>query len=166
MIGPLGVNTKAVVDQINKKTAGMKGMKVPVKVIVDPVTKEYEISVGSPPISALIKKELGIEKGSGKAGEIRVGDISPDQIKNIAKIKFGDDSEAFVNQVKGSCRSMGVTVGEGTLSETEKQAAKESTIQEKTEEKPAAEEMKDEAKPEGETKEKPTETTKEPAKTK
>jgi len=147
-LGPMGVNTKAVVDEINSKTEAMKGMKVPVKVIVDTATKEFEIRVGTPPVSALIKKELGIEKGSGKAGEVRAGDLKMDQIKRVAKTKFGDDSEPFINQVIGAARSMGITVGEGALSTDEKQAAKESTVQVKEEAKPAEGEA-----PEGEAKE-------------
>ena len=50
----------------------MAGLKVPVKVIVDPTTKEFEIEVGVPPVSALIKKELGIEKGSGDLSLIHI----------------------------------------------------------------------------------------------
>ncbi|MFH1364163.1 MAG: 50S ribosomal protein L11 [Candidatus Aenigmatarchaeota archaeon] len=136
-LGPMGVNTKKVVEDINEKTAGMKGMKVPVKVIIDTATKEYEIVVGTPPVAALIKKEIGIDKGSGKAGEVRVGDISMEQVKKIAKTKFGSDDKMYVNQVLGTCRSMGITVGEGGLSTEEEKAAKESTVQEKKEAKPA-----------------------------
>lgn len=61
-LGPYGVNIKEVVDEINKKTADFKGMKVPVKVIIDTETREFEIKVGTPPTSALIMNELNIEK--------------------------------------------------------------------------------------------------------
>ncbi|HIE34016.1 MAG TPA: 50S ribosomal protein L11, partial [Candidatus Altiarchaeales archaeon] len=64
-IGPLGLNINEVVNTINQKTAEFEGMKIPVKVTVDTDTKEYAISVGSPPTSALIKKELGLEKATG-----------------------------------------------------------------------------------------------------
>jgi len=152
-LGPMGVNTKKVVDDINTKTAAMKGMKVPVKVIIDTVTKEYEIVVGTPPIASLIKKEIGIEKGSGKAGEVRAGDITEAQIKKIAKTKFGDDSKAYVNQVKGTCRSMGITIDAGSLSEEEKKAAKESSKKEKPQE-AKKEESKEEGSPKEEGKSK------------
>jgi len=119
-LGPLKVNTKAIVEQINEKTKDMAGMDVPVKVIVDTDTKDFEIVVGTPPVSALIKKELNLDKGSGEAGTKRVGDLSEDKIKKIARIKFGNDNEPFTNQVKGTCRSMGVTIGEGQVTEEEK----------------------------------------------
>src|SRR4030067_3223257 len=62
-LGPLKVNTMQIVKEINEKTKELSGMKVPVKIIVDTETKKYSIAVGTPPISALIKKELKIEKG-------------------------------------------------------------------------------------------------------
>jgi len=63
-LGPLGVNVKAVIDAINKETVAFKGMQVPVKITVDD-KKQFTIKVGTPPTSALIKKELGVETGSG-----------------------------------------------------------------------------------------------------
>lgn len=62
-IGPLGLNVKQVVDEINKATKEFEGMQVPVKIIVeDPKKKTFRIEVGIPPTSQLIKKELGIPK--------------------------------------------------------------------------------------------------------
>jgi len=124
-LGPMGVNIKAIVDAINEKTKDMAGMEVPVKVIVDDVTKDFEIEVGTPPVSALIKKELGVGKGSGEAGTVRVGDLSEEQAKKIARMKFGADDISFVNQIKGTCRSMGITIGEGKVTEEEKKAVEE-----------------------------------------
>ncbi|HDJ50955.1 MAG TPA: 50S ribosomal protein L11, partial [Thermoprotei archaeon] len=60
-LGPLGVNVAQVVKAINEATKEFEGMKVPVKVIVDVATRQFEIEVGLPPTSALILKELGIE---------------------------------------------------------------------------------------------------------
>ncbi|MEK6939213.1 MAG: 50S ribosomal protein L11, partial [Nanoarchaeota archaeon] len=60
-LGPTGLNIGQVVMEINKKTADLKGMQVPVKVIVDTDTKTFTIEIGTPPASALIKKEAGIE---------------------------------------------------------------------------------------------------------
>jgi large subunit ribosomal protein L11 len=117
-LGPAGVNIGRVVEVINEKTKDFKGMKVPVKVIVDPSTKDFEIEVGSPPTSALILKELGVEKGSGDAKENIVGDLSFEAVKKIAKMKRGSmlasDLKAAVKEVLGVCVSMGVTV-EGKL---------------------------------------------------
>ncbi len=62
-LGPLGVNINQIIAAINEQTKEFKGITVPVKVIVDKDTKQFEVAIGSPPVSALIKKELGIEKG-------------------------------------------------------------------------------------------------------
>ncbi len=73
----------------------------------------------------LIKKELKVEKGSGKAGLFRAGDITEEQVKKIAFAKFGSDKDAYVSQVKGSCRSMGVSIGMGPVGEEEFRKATE-----------------------------------------
>ena len=70
-LGPLGINVLQVVNTINDKTKDFSGMKVPVKVEVDPDTKKFTIEVGIPPTTALIAKEAGITKGSGTAGKER-----------------------------------------------------------------------------------------------
>ncbi len=112
-LGPLGLNIMQVVNDINEKTKAFEGMKVPVKLTIDTKTKTYEISVGTPPTSALILKELGIEKG-GKEREDKVGDLSIEQARKIALIKrdsvLGKDLKEKVKAVVGSCISMGVTV--------------------------------------------------------
>ena len=64
-LGPLGINEKAVVDEINAKTSGFNGMQVPVIVTVDD-KKNSTVSVGIPPTTALIMKEVGLTKGSGE----------------------------------------------------------------------------------------------------
>lgn len=124
-LGPLGVPMQDILNEINKKTKDLAGMKVPVTVTVDTVTKSFEIKVGSPPTSALIKKELNINKGSSEAGKIRAGDLSEEQVRKIASAKFGSTDDRFVSMVKGSARSMGISIGEGQLSEDEKTAAEE-----------------------------------------
>lgn len=68
----------------------------------------------------LIKKELNLKKGSIAAGIQRVGDLTKDQVKKIAKVKFGSDDEPFINQVIGTCRSMGITIEQGAITEEEK----------------------------------------------
>jgi large subunit ribosomal protein L11 len=122
-LGPLKVNTMQIVKEINEKTKELSGMKVPVKIVVDTETKKYSISVGTPPISALILKELKIEKGSGEAGKIRAGDLTMEQVRRIAKAKFGDEDKAHLNQVIGSARSSGVTIEKGAITDEERKAA-------------------------------------------
>ena len=123
-LGPLGVNVADIVAKINELTAALNGMQVPVKIHIND-DKTFSLEVGTPPVSALIKKELGLEKGSEEAGKHRVGDLTPEQAKNIAKAKFGSDDEALVNQVTGTARSMGVTVGQGEVTAAEEKAWEE-----------------------------------------
>lgn len=115
-LGPMGVNIGAVVADINKKTANYKGMQVPVNVIVDDDTKSYTITIGTPPASALIKKEAGITKGSGKPDQDLVADLKIEQIIKIAKMKedalSGKTLKDKVKEIIGSCRSIGVKVEE------------------------------------------------------
>jgi len=113
-LGPLGVNVLAIVNKINEVTKDYAGMKVPVKVIVDTETKEFEVTVGTPTTSALIVSELKIEKGSGSPKAQKVGNLSMEQVVRIAKRKqtelLSPNLKAAVKEVLGSCVSMGVTV--------------------------------------------------------
>jgi large subunit ribosomal protein L11 len=109
-LGPLGVNVAQVVQKINQETAKFSGMKVPVILTVDRKTKEFQIEVGSPPVSVLVKKELGLEKGAKTPGKETVGNLSLSQVIRIAKQKGGRDLRAKVKEVLGTCKSMGVTV--------------------------------------------------------
>lgn len=118
-LGPLKVNIPEVVARINEKTKDLAGMRVPVKVTVDTETRKFEVEVGSPPIAALVKKEINLQKGSEEPGKKRVGDLTLEQAKKIARQKFGSDSEPFLNQVRGTCRSMGITIGKGAVTEEE-----------------------------------------------
>ncbi|HEX55383.1 MAG: 50S ribosomal protein L11 [Candidatus Altiarchaeales archaeon] len=111
-IGPMGLNINEVVNAINERTSEFEGMKIPVKVIVDTETKKFDIEVGTPPTSALIKKELNIEKGSSNGNP--VGNLTLEQLLKIVKMKRGqllaNSLKAAVKEVIGTCISMGVTV--------------------------------------------------------
>ncbi len=114
-IGPLGLNVKLVVDKINEATKDFAGMQVPVKIIVtDPKKKEFEIEVGVPPVSQLIKKELGLGKGSDAPKNNIVGNLTMEQVIRIAKAKqdqmLAADLKAAAKEVIGTALSMGVTV--------------------------------------------------------
>ncbi len=109
-LGPTGVNIGNVISKINEKTKEFAGIDVPIKVIIE--GKEFEIEVGTPPVSALIKKELKLEKGSGNK-ETVAGNIKLDQAIKIAKmksdsLKTGSLKNATL-QVLGTCRSMNIT---------------------------------------------------------
>lgn len=113
-LGPLGVNIGQIISDINAKTEAYKGMKVPVTILVDPETKEYEITIGTPPASALIKKELGIEKGAGIPNKDKVGNMAMEQVVKVAKMKedslLARDFKSAVKTIIGSCNSLGVLV--------------------------------------------------------
>ncbi len=113
-LGPLPVNIGQVVNEINEKTSKFEGMEVPIEVIVDEETGDFEIDVGIPPMASLIREELGIEKGSGEPNKNKVADMSIEQVKNVAEMKIGDllssDVKAAAKEVIGSCVSMGVTI--------------------------------------------------------
>ncbi|MHB1829810.1 MAG: 50S ribosomal protein L11 [Candidatus Micrarchaeaceae archaeon] len=111
-LGPLGVNTASIVNEINEKTKAFAGIKIPVKVTVIKETKEFKVEVGSPTTSALILKELGLEKG-GKVKEEIAGNITLEQVKKIANAKqaslYGNTLESRMKQVLGTCKSMNIT---------------------------------------------------------
>ncbi|KJE48802.1 MULTISPECIES: 50S ribosomal protein L11 [Acidiplasma] len=114
-LGPLGLNLGQVVKDINEKTKSFAGMQVPVTVnVIDPTTKKYEIIVGVPPTSALLKKEVGIEKGSGNVKEKIAGNATLEQIKNVAKAKkpslLSYNMKGAVLEVLGTAVSLGITV--------------------------------------------------------
>jgi large subunit ribosomal protein L11 len=114
ILGPLGVNVLQIVNRINDLTKAYAGMKVPVKVTVDVETKQFEVEIGTPTTSALIVKELGIEKGSGTPKTQKVGNLTMEQIIKIAQMKspdsYANSLKGVVKEVVGTCGSLGVTV--------------------------------------------------------
>ncbi len=121
-LGPMGVNIGQVVAEINKKTQDFKGMQVPVTVSIDTDTKEFTISVGTPPASQLILKEAGIQKGAGNPLTDKVADLRIEQIIKIAKMKedvlLGKNLKEKIKEIIGTCQSMGVMVEEKPAHET------------------------------------------------
>src|SRR3989338_6287052 len=75
-LGPIGINLGKVISDVNAATSGFKGMDVPVELDVDTKSKSYTISVSSPSVATLIKKELGLEKGSAAPGATKVGNLA------------------------------------------------------------------------------------------
>ncbi len=158
-LGPLGVNIGDVVNQINEKTKSFAGMKVPVKVTVDPGTKAFEVSVGSPPTSALIKKEIGLDKGAANPANEVKGNISMQQVLKIASMKIDNLTsykiKSAAKEVIGACDSMGITVEGKPAREMQKAVESgqyDSVLTEETQEKaqkPPAEGENPEQKPEG-----------------
>jgi len=120
-LGPLGVNIGQIVADINKKTQDFKGMQVPVKVKVDKSTKDYSISVGTPPASQLLIKEAGVSKGSGIPNSDYVADMKVEQIIKVSKMKedalLGKDPIERVREIAGTAQSMGIKIEGMTVPE-------------------------------------------------
>ena len=114
LIGPLGVNIMEIVNKINEMTAAYKGTKIPVEITIDTDTKEFEIKVGMLTTTALLLRELSIEKGSGKPNTEPVGNLSFDQVVKIAKLKkeglLASSLKTAVREILGSCLSLGITI--------------------------------------------------------
>jgi large subunit ribosomal protein L11 len=127
-LGPLKMDMQGIIKDINDKTGTYKGLKVPIELDVDEKDKTYEITVKSPPAAELIKNELGIKKGSGEPEKKKAGNISIEQLLNVAKMKseslFTTDIRAAIRAVAGTCNSLGVLC-EGVLSHDFNQILKE-----------------------------------------
>ena len=123
-LGPTGVNIGQVVADINTKTADFKGMQVPVTVEVDPDTKTYSISLGTPPASALIKQESSVQKGQGDHKSGAVGNLTMEQVIKIARMKesslLGATLKARAKEIVGTAMTIGVTVEGAHARETTK----------------------------------------------
>jgi len=136
-LGPLGVPIADVVNSINEKTKEFAGMKVPVKVIIDKDTKAFDIKVGTPPASALIKKEAGIDKGAANPLTDRVADLKIEQIIKVAKMKsdslLGKNNISKVKEIIGTCNSMGIMVEGKHASELDLAPFEQKIISGKTE---------------------------------
>ena len=114
-LGGSGVNIMDFVKQFNDRTAKQAGLIIPVVITVHK-DKSFEFVTKEPPMAVLIKKAAKIEKGSGKPNREKVAKLSKAQVEEIAKTKMPDlnaaSLEAAMSMVKGTARSMGVTVEE------------------------------------------------------
>jgi len=113
ILGPLGINISDVLLKINEKTSSFNGMKVPVKLTIED-DKSFDLEVGTPPVSELIKKELNLKKGSGEPNKNKIGNIAIEQTIKIAKMKqdsmFINSLKAAVKCIIGSCNSLGLLI--------------------------------------------------------
>ncbi len=113
-IGPVGIPINKVISQVNEATKNFSGIKVPVELNVNSSTKEFEIKVFSPPVSELLKKELGISKSSALQKKMQVANASIEQIISVAKTKLPNllckNLKSAVKIVVGSCVSAGILI--------------------------------------------------------
>jgi large subunit ribosomal protein L11 len=114
-LGQHGVNIMAFCKEYNAKTAEKVGLIVPVEISVFE-DRSFTFVLKTPPASVLIKKAIGIEKGSGQPKTTKVGSITRAQLKEIAETKMPDlnanDVEAAMRIIEGTARNMGVTVAD------------------------------------------------------
>jgi len=114
-LGQHGVNIMAFCKDYNERTASQAGTIVPVEITVFE-DRSFTFVLKSPPVSDLLKRALGLEKGSAAQRREKVGEITRDKVREIAQIKMRDlnaeDVEAAMRMVEGTARSMGVEVVE------------------------------------------------------
>ncbi len=112
-LGQAGVNIMDFCKTFNAKTAKDDGLIIPVVITVY-ADRSYTFITKTPPVAVLIKRAVGIAKGSGEPNKNKVGTITQKQVEEIAKMKLPDlnaeSLQAAVNTVKGTARSMGVDV--------------------------------------------------------
>jgi large subunit ribosomal protein L11 len=115
-LGSAGANIMEFVKAFNARTQGQAGLIVPAVITVFS-DKSLTFEVLTPPVSVLIKRELGLTTLSGEPNKKKVGKLTPDQVRAIAEIKLPDlntdDINAAMLMVEGSARSMGVEVEVG-----------------------------------------------------
>ncbi|HSU58356.1 MAG TPA: 50S ribosomal protein L11 [Bryobacteraceae bacterium] len=115
-LGPQGVNIMEFCKAFNAKTSAkdQEGLIIPV-VITIYSDRSFTFITKTPPVAILVKRAVNLAKGSAEPNKNKVGTITEEQVKEIAKIKMPDLNcftiEAAVEQVRGACRSMGVEVG-------------------------------------------------------
>ena len=114
-LGQHGVNIMGFCKEFNAKTANQAGLIIPVVITVYQ-DRSFSFILKTPPAAVLIKKELGLESGSGVPNRTKVGTLTKDQVRKIAELKMPDLNaapiETAMSMIEGTARSMGVTIAE------------------------------------------------------
>ena len=114
-LGQHGVNIMGFCKEFNAKTANQAGLIIPVVITVYQ-DRSFSFILKTPPAAVLIKKELGLESGSGVPNRTKVGTLTKDQVRKIAELKMPDLNAATIetamSMIEGTARSMGVTIAE------------------------------------------------------
>ncbi len=114
-LGQHGVNIMEFCKAFNSKTQEKQGLIIPAVITVY-ADRSFSFITKTPPAAVLLKKAAGLEKGSGEPNKEKVGNVTLDQVKEIAELKMPDlnanDIDAAVLMVKGTARSMGIEVDE------------------------------------------------------
>ncbi|BCZ44088.1 50S ribosomal protein L11 [Clostridium gelidum] len=114
-LGQHGVNIMGFCKEFNAKTANQAGYIIPVVITVYQ-DRSFSFILKTPPAAVLIKKEIGLESGSGVPNKTKVGKLTQEQLKKIAETKMPDlnaaNVESAMRMIAGTARSMGVTIEE------------------------------------------------------
>jgi large subunit ribosomal protein L11 len=112
-LGQHGVNIMAFVKEYNERTASQAGSVVPVEITVFE-DRSFTFVMKTPPAADLLRKAIGVDKGSGKPNQEKVGVISREKLREIAQLKLRDlnalDVAAAERMIEGTARSMGIAV--------------------------------------------------------
>ena len=114
-LGQHGVNIMGFCKEFNAKTANQAGLIIPVVITVYQ-DRSFSFILKTPPAAVLIKKELGLESGSGVLNRTKVGSLTKEQVRKIAELKMPDlnaaSIETAMSMIEGTAKSMGVTITE------------------------------------------------------
>ena len=112
-LGQHGVNIMGFCKEFNAKTANQAGLIIPVVITVYQ-DRSFSFILKTPPAAVLIKKELGLESGSGVPNRTKVGSLTKEQVRKIAELKMPDlnaaSIETAMSMIEGTAKSMGVTI--------------------------------------------------------
>ena len=112
-LGQHGVNIIGFCKEFNAKTANQAGLIIPVVITVYQ-DRSFSFILKTPPAAVLIKKELGLESGSGVPNRTKVGSLTKEQVRKIAELKMPDlnaaSIEAATSMIEGTAKSMGIVV--------------------------------------------------------
>ncbi len=112
-LGQHGINIMAFCKEYNERTATQVGSIIPVEIIVFD-DRSFTFITKTPPTTDLLKKALGVEKGTGTSGYEKIGKLSRDKLREIAQLKAKDlnaiDIEGAERTITGTARSMGIEV--------------------------------------------------------
>jgi large subunit ribosomal protein L11 len=112
-LGPQGINIMQFTKEYNERTAGQVGAIIPVEITIYE-DRSFTFITKTPPVTDLLKKAAGIEKGSATPNKAKVGTVSREKVREIAEMKMKDlnvlDVEGAMRMVEGTARSMGITI--------------------------------------------------------
>jgi large subunit ribosomal protein L11 len=114
-LGPQGVNIMAFCKEYNERTAAQAGMVIPAEITIYE-DRSFTFVTKTPPVPDLLKKAVGIDKGSATANKAKVGALDRAKLREIAELKMKDlnaiDIEGAESMVRGTARSMGITIND------------------------------------------------------